>query len=47
MNEDWELILFGGNISTNSPMLREFEWKTEVSFFKSPLVTSKFDWDIS
>uniref|UniRef100_A0A8C5H005 Reverse transcriptase n=1 Tax=Gouania willdenowi TaxID=441366 RepID=A0A8C5H005_GOUWI len=41
-DDDWERTLREGHKITNSPSLKEFEWKTKIRFFRSPFVTSKF-----
>lgn len=41
-DEDWEQTLREVHKITNSPVLREFEWKTKIRFFRTPFVTSKF-----
>lgn len=41
-DEDWEQTLREGHKITNSPVLREFEWKTKIRFFRTPFVTSKY-----
>jgi len=42
MDEEWEQMFQEGHQISSSPMLREFEWKIKVRFFRTPFITSKF-----
>jgi len=42
MDEEWEQMFQEGHKISSSPMLREFEWKIKVRFFRTPFLTSKF-----
>lgn len=41
-DDEWEQTMLEGHKITNSPTLREFEWKTKIRFFRTPFITSKF-----
>ena len=41
-DNDWELSCSEGHKITNSPIWKEFEWKTKMRFFRTPVVTSRF-----
>lgn len=42
-DEDWEKMFREGHRISNSPMLREFEWKIKIWFFRTPLLISRFN----
>ena len=39
----WELVCENGHKLTSSPTWKEFIWKVNLRFFKTPLIISKFD----
>ena len=41
-DEYWETMCRGCHKGINSPMWKEFDWKTKIRFFKTPSVVAKF-----
>ncbi|MBN3306496.1 ADAT2 deaminase, partial [Amia calva] len=37
-DESWEQICYEGHKLTNAPLWKEFNWKTKIRFFKTPLI---------
>lgn len=41
-DEEWEAMCLGCHKGINSPMWKEFDWKTKLRYFKMPSVVAKF-----
>ena len=45
--EEWERACEKGHKISNSPIWKEFNWKLKMRYFKTPMITSKYDRNMS